>query len=239
MTTSSSSFSLSSTSPEWPPTSLVGSDVESVRQMTESLEAAGSIDPVTLQVQMVSLLYLGDTSSCRHLYRRHRDDEELRRVLQPWWIVAAAMMNTMTTTTTTTTFDGTTATATTTTVWQALEGVQKSFDKDDGSSSNVLPVTRYVHDIAQAYRLRILYPFVKIMKQNTTIPMFMVHVLGFGSMDEVKTFCQQYFGDSTQYHHHHHHHHHHPMSRKEQSTMDLFTDQQATVLAFLESYLAL
>eukprot|EP00977_Amphora_coffeiformis_P030123 scaffold44840_cov176-Amphora_coffeaeformis.AAC.2 len=190
-------------SAEWPPASLAASDVENIRQLTESLEAAGSVDPVTLQMQMAALLFLGDTTACRHLWRRHAANTDVRLVLEPWWKVAASMM---------TVDEGGT------TVWHALGALGNS---DEGS---IIPVAQYAQDIAHAYRMRILYPFVV---QHQTVPSFLVSLLGFGSMAELETFCQQYFGNSNN------------NNNTKKETTGLSMNQQAALLAFLEAQLAL
>jgi TorA maturation chaperone TorD len=43
---------------------------------------------------MAALLYMGDFSSCRHLWRRHRDavPEATRASLEAWWDLGRAMM---------------------------------------------------------------------------------------------------------------------------------------------------
>ena len=181
---------------DWPPASLFATDVWNARQLTESLEAAGSLDPVTLQIQMAALLFLGDTTACRHLWRRNSHSETLRAALEPWWNVGAAMMRTT---------DG---------VWPALAALPATAE---ASSSALIPVAQYAQDIAQAYRMRMLHPFV--VQQN--VPSFLVALLGFGSMPELEAFCQQHFGAS---------------KNKEPG---LSVNQQAALLAFLESQFAL
>lgn len=205
-------------STNWPPAALTAADASNIRSLTESLEATGSLDPITLQIQMAVLLYQGDVAACRHLWRRVADQEQtLRQPLAPWWKVGAAML-----------------THNAAALWQALQELPVAAAAASEASASI-PVAQYAQDIAQAYRLRILKPYVT----NTTTtrqqqgmttamrpPSFLVLLLGFSSMQELEMFGQtnlDAFGNVT----------------TRTGATNLAMPQQAALLAFLEAQLAL
>lgn len=151
----------------WPPASLDSVDVNNMLNLTEGMEATGSMDPITLQLQMAALLYMGDTVACRHLWRRHAENTDLRAQLQPWWNVGAAMHTTQG-------------------LWQALQELEAS----SSTSSNPIPVSQYAKDIAQSYRVRTLLPFVR---KGHSPPAFLAPLLGFSTAAECQDFCQRTF----------------------------------------------
>ena len=187
-------------STNWPPPSFFGTDVLEVCSLTESMEAVGSVDAITLQIQMAALLFLGDTVACRHLWRRHTNSNQtLRQTLEPWKNVAAAMHA----------HDGAA-------LWPALSELEKKQEEH-------FPIAQYAQDIAQAHRLRILRPYVTGNNKGLTPPSFLLPLLGFSSMQEVESFCQQSLANSSM----------------APSGDSLSATDRAALVAFLQAQLAL
>ena len=170
-----------------------------------------------LQIQMAALLVLGDAVAARHLWRRHtaaasdsnsnKSDTTAavrQEALAPWWKVGAAML-----------------THNATALWQALR------DLEGSSSTTSLPVAQYARDIAHAYRVRTLQPFIVVAaadSSSSSVPSFLVPLLGFGSLLELQAFAQQHLGTTQQ-----------TMATASPPGLS----QRAAVLGFLEAQMAL
>jgi hypothetical protein len=111
---------------------------------------------------MAALLYQGDTTHARHLWRRCTGDGTLMTppLLGDWWKVGKAMLE-----------------------WnsQVLWGALKHI-----STSHPVPISQYASEVAASYRQRLL------LKGYPVTAMPMAPLLNFASPQELADSCQQY-----------------------------------------------
>jgi hypothetical protein len=118
---------------------------------------------------MATLLFLGDTAACHHLWQRTEGHDVVRQALSPWYKVAIG-------------FESNHAP----TLWQALRELEGSSTTGETSTFSV---PQYTRDIVHAFRMRTILLF---LKQGSHPPLFLLPLLGFASLEELDGFCQEH-----------------------------------------------
>lgn len=143
------------------PPSLIDQAAEIVAQC-ESAEVSGAVPNAThASVHMAALLFLGDTTAARHLWRRYRSTT-LRAALEPWWQIGAAMIEYK--------------------IEEAWSGLEQL------SKSQSAPFSVYAEEIAGAYRHHLLGAW---MASKQTPPASYAPLLGFQSAAALQEYCAQ------------------------------------------------
>ncbi|KAG7360406.1 hypothetical protein IV203_035505 [Nitzschia inconspicua] len=155
---------MSSWSASWPPPTLM-LDTASIINECELMELSpgrGQDRQFVTVVEMAALLYQGDTTNARHLWRRCAGDgvTMTQPLLEDWWKVGRAMIE-----------------WNAQDLWTALKHI---------SASHPTPIQQYATEVATSFRKRLFtmgYPV-------TSLPM--APLLNFASPTELNDFCQQY-----------------------------------------------